>query len=151
LTKGSAADPEPARRKSSNAKLSLAEQKQRHEEHTERAESLALVRKVRRAWSGEVRKAGSAEDGDPPLPPFQAKYSELSAKALELSVRPWFVNVLTATILAAGATVGLQTELSQPGAVEPQPALDALDSAILAIFTVEVPATYARSSPFTVI
>jgi hypothetical protein len=111
----------------------------RQKETKERVESLALVRKIRRAWVGEVKKCEyGAEEGDDPRSVWFEKYMEYADKARKLSVAPSFVNVLTITILVAGANVGVQTELAQPGEVEPQPALDALDSVILFIFTVEV-------------
>jgi len=119
--------------------LSPEEQKKHNEEHKERAESFVLARKLRLAWAGVARKAHiRSNDEDEALTPFQVQYLQLSAKAMELSENPYFVNALTVTILAAGANVGFQTELAQPGANEPQPVLDTVDNIILAIFTIEV-------------
>ena len=114
------------------------EQKKHMEEHKERAESFVLARKLRLAWAGVARKAHAIAHEDETLTPYQVQYLGLSAKAMEVSEKPWFVNSLTATILAAGATVGIQTELAKPGENEPQPALDTIDNIILAIFTIEV-------------
>jgi hypothetical protein len=66
---------------------------------------------------------------------------EYAGKAQKIAENPNFVNLLTITILLAGANVGVQTELAQPGEVKPQPALDVVDSIILFIFTVEVVVT----------
>jgi voltage-gated sodium channel len=63
----------------------------------------------------------------------------VSFLAEELRDHPVFVNTMTSVILLAGACVGAQTELNVPQMPSPNiPALDALDSVILAFFTVEV-------------
>ena len=105
----------------------------------EHAEALALVRKIRRAWANEAKdNTFAAEDGDEPRSEAYEKYMEYAGKAQKIAENPNFVNLLTITILLAGANVGVQTELAQPGEVKPQPALDVVDSIILFIFTVEV-------------
>ena len=55
-------------------------------------------------------------------------------KADLICAEPWFVNLVTFTIVAAGVVVvGVQTEADSS-----TPFLDALDGIILAVFTLEV-------------
>ena len=74
--------------------------------------------------------------------PAWIAYLKLAVEMEKLANHPIFVNTITATILAAGVVVGIQTELAKPGVDivnhPSTPALDVCDNIILAIFTVDV-------------
>ena len=105
------------------------------EEQKHKAASLMLVNRIRRAWEGRRERYHFAlmEDG------YWKSYLQLSCRAETVTVNPNFNNVITMTIVAAGVVVGIQTEITEPSGGEPKtPILDALDTIILAIFTIEI-------------
>mmetsp|Transcript_856 Transcript_856/g.1796 ORF Transcript_856/g.1796 Transcript_856/m.1796 type:complete len:1273 (-) Transcript_856:158-3976(-) len=110
-------------------------------------ESLQLIAKIKRAWRSEKQELMNF---DHIKSPYWKAYLTLSERAGWVVNDPKFVNMVTVAIIAAGVVVGFQTELNVPCHAqptqpkdgpcveEPQPVLDALDTVILAIFTVEV-------------
>ena len=80
--------------------------------------------------------------------PLLRQYLKLAVFMDGVAKHPYFVNLITVTILAAGVVVGFQTELAKPGTAQARlpkdramPTIEALavcDDIILAIFTVDV-------------
>ena len=115
-----------------------SEEMMRSQARQENAECMALIASINKAWRGERHTVhGGTSDGIQQSN-LMTKYLEVADKAHWLSAQPWFVNTITVTIVAAGITVGIQTELAVPGETVNTPALDLVDDIILAIFTIEV-------------
>ena len=80
--------------------------------------------------------------------PLFRQYLKLAVFMDGVAKHPYFVNLITVTILAAGVVVGFQTELAKPGSDQARlpedkdmPTIEALgvcDDIILAIFTLDV-------------
>ena len=128
------AAPEPGIQKKNKSESERLAEEARELEERERAYSLALVNKIRRAWAGERERYHFSimEDG------YWKQYLQLSCKAEDVANDHRFVNGITATIIAAGVLVGIQTELAAREEDHLDVVLSALDDVILCIFGVEI-------------
>jgi hypothetical protein len=70
--------------------------------------------------------------------PVTYAYVLLADAAVRLSLHPWYVRIVTLTIIAAGTVVGIQTEIARPGNDRSYPIIGSLDEGILAIFLIDV-------------
>ena len=118
------------------------EEKEEEEERKKRLrlqrtrEALELFARMQRGRNGDRQRW----DFDLIDPGAFRGYLKLAVHSRNLADAPWFVNLVTFTIVMAGVVVGIQTELFEPGPsnLRQYPALDVMDAVILYIFTAEV-------------
>jgi hypothetical protein len=79
--------------------------------------SNALVAKIQRAWRAEDQKF----DFDSIQSEYLKAYLKVSLQAERIASHPAFVSAMTATIVAAGVVVGIQTELADPAQDDQEP------------------------------
>ena len=98
--------------------------------------SLMLMSRIRDARNGE----NTRWDFELINNWFLRSYLRVAVVSEKIANHPWFVNLVTATILLAGVVVGIQTELFEPGPSNhtTYPTLDLLDTIIFWIFAAEV-------------
>lgn len=95
-----------------------------------------LIKLLRKAWSLD-RKRNETIDLDT-HGPISRFYLTLAVRVEDHISQPWFSNMITIAIIAAGILVGIETEVAIPGSNSSHPTLEALDNIILGIFTIDV-------------